>query len=60
MAVTRSSVISLQGKQGLPKGNQIVGWLTLGMDLLRLIWKLLFTFDSTPVAHAICTPLATE
>jgi phosphatidylinositol glycan class N len=30
MIVTRSSVASLQAKQGLPTGNQIVGWLVLG------------------------------
>jgi GPI ethanolamine phosphate transferase 1 len=27
--VTRSSVLSLQAKQGLPRGNQVVGWLVL-------------------------------
>jgi GPI ethanolamine phosphate transferase 1 len=30
MIVTQSSVASLQAKQGLPTGNQIVGWLVLG------------------------------
>lgn len=30
MIVTRSSALSLQAKQGLPRGNQIVGWLVLG------------------------------
>lgn len=30
MVVTRSSALSLQAKQGLPRGNQIVGWLVLG------------------------------
>lgn len=29
MIVTRSSALSLQAKQGLPRGNQIVGWLVL-------------------------------
>lgn len=29
MIVTRSSAMSLQAKQGLPRGNQVVGWLVL-------------------------------
>ena len=32
MFVTRSSVASLQAKEGLPLGNQVVGWLILGMS----------------------------
>lgn len=28
--VTRSSALSLQAKQGLPLGNQVVGWIVLG------------------------------
>lgn len=30
MIVTQSSVQSLQSKQGLPLGNQVVGWVVLG------------------------------
>ncbi len=30
MVVTHSSSLSLQAKLGLPRGNQIVGWLVLG------------------------------
>ena len=30
MIVTRSSIASLQAKQGLPFGNQVVGWQVLG------------------------------
>ena len=30
MLVTRSSALSLQAKQGLPRGNQVVGWIVLG------------------------------
>ena len=30
MVVTRSSIGSLQGKRGLPLGNQVVGWIVLG------------------------------
>ena len=29
MIVTRSSVVSLQAKLGLPLGNQVVGWIIL-------------------------------
>ena len=28
--ITRSSVMSLQAKRGLPKGNQVMGWIILG------------------------------
>lgn len=34
MFVTRASALSLQAKQGLPRGNQIVGWLVLVISLL--------------------------
>lgn len=30
MAVTKSSVTSLQARRGLPFGNQVVGWIILG------------------------------
>ncbi|MCJ1331971.1 Glycosyl phosphatidyl inositol anchor synthesis [Thelotrema lepadinum] len=33
MAVTRSSITSLQAKKGLPLGNQIVGWIVLVLSL---------------------------
>ncbi|KAK6533848.1 Glycosyl phosphatidyl inositol anchor synthesis [Arthrobotrys megalospora] len=36
MAVTHSSVKSLDAKQGLPFGNQVVGWIILGLSLLML------------------------
>lgn len=29
MVVTRSSALSLQAKLGLPRGNQVVGWIVL-------------------------------
>ncbi|MCJ1390021.1 Glycosyl phosphatidyl inositol anchor synthesis [Xylographa bjoerkii] len=32
--VTRSSVISLQAKRGLPKGNQVIGWIILVASLV--------------------------
>ncbi|KAL2866884.1 mannose-ethanolamine phosphotransferase MCD4 [Aspergillus lucknowensis] len=34
LIVTRSSVASLQAKQGLPLGNQVVGWIVLVASLL--------------------------
>ncbi|KAH8804798.1 GPI ethanolamine phosphate transferase-like protein [Xylogone sp. PMI_703] len=33
MIVTRSSVLSIQARQGLPRGNQIVGWIVLVLSL---------------------------
>ncbi len=33
MVITRSSALSLQAKQGLPRGNQIMGWVVLGTSL---------------------------
>lgn len=30
MVVTQTTAMSLQAKQGLPRGNQIVGWIVLG------------------------------
>lgn len=35
MLVTRSSVSSLQARQGLPLGAQVTGWVVLSMKLLR-------------------------
>lgn len=35
MLVTRSSSLSLQARQGLPRGNQVVGWVTLGESTPR-------------------------
>ncbi|KAK7752069.1 Glycosyl phosphatidyl inositol anchor synthesis [Diatrype stigma] len=37
MLVTRSSALSLQAKQGLPRGNQAVGWLVLIVSFLMPI-----------------------
>ncbi|KAH8659058.1 GPI ethanolamine phosphate transferase-like protein [Tricladium varicosporioides] len=34
MVVTRSSILSLQAKTGLPRGNQIVGWIVLVLSLV--------------------------
>ncbi|RYP35264.1 hypothetical protein DL766_002607 [Monosporascus sp. MC13-8B] len=34
MLVTRSSALSLQARQGLPRGNQVVGWLVLIVSFL--------------------------
>ncbi|KAM0438874.1 hypothetical protein ACHAPT_001635 [Fusarium lateritium] len=34
MIVTRSSALSLQAKLGLPRGNQVVGWIVLATSFL--------------------------
>lgn len=30
MVITRSSVLSLQAKEGLPRGNQVMAWAVFG------------------------------
>lgn len=50
--VTRSTVASLQAKQGLPLGNQVVGWLVLS-ELLFLILCLGPFFDIAPALEMI-------
>jgi phosphatidylinositol glycan class N len=39
LIVTRSSVTSLQAREGLPVGNQVVGWFVLGEFLSSLLWS---------------------
>lgn len=58
MFVTRSSVASLQAKQGLPLGTQVVGWITLGesckllLGHFKLYYHAAFCFqDSPPGLH---------
>lgn len=42
MIVTRSSALSLQAKQGLPKGNQVLGWLVLVFSLIMPVLHSLY------------------
>nr|POF00941.1 gpi ethanolamine phosphate transferase 1 [Quercus suber] len=49
--VTRSSVASLQAKQGLPLGTQMVGWFTLG-ELCSLV---LCTSSDANMPHAVAS-----
>ena len=59
MIVTRSSVTSLQAKQGLPLGTQVVGWGTLGKSSsfptvsFRMVYR---AFVSSP--RELAGPLA--
>jgi hypothetical protein len=56
MIVTRSSALSLQAKVGLPRGNQLVGWVVLGKEssILRRLEVCSFVLDSAPFFHATC------
>jgi phosphatidylinositol glycan class N len=40
LIVTRSSVASLQAREGLPIGNQVVGWFVLGKIFPSLLISL--------------------
>ncbi|KAL5614441.1 hypothetical protein BROUX41_004546 [Berkeleyomyces rouxiae] len=46
MVVTCGSTLSLQAKQGLPRGNQVVGWITLVISLFMPI-----TYRLSPNIH---------
>ncbi|QUC16716.1 uncharacterized protein UV8b_00957 [Ustilaginoidea virens] len=46
MFVTRSSALSLQSKQGLPLGNQVLGWAVLVVSLLMPV-----TYRLQPNTH---------
>lgn len=46
MLVTRSSVASLQAKQGLPLGTQMAGWCTLGESPVLLFFASLYCFPN--------------
>lgn len=52
--------MSLQAKLGLPRGNQIVGWVILGIGIWAVYKARALTESSTTSIHAICTPAATE
>lgn len=57
MIVTRSSALSLQAKQGLPRGNQIVGWIVLGKHFTShpLPLNVLISL-SIAIPHALLSP----
>ena len=63
MIVTRSSVLSLQAKMGLPRGNQIVGWFILGLEFLCPSGSLFIynsqSFHCSCHLHTACSPITT-
>jgi phosphatidylinositol glycan class N len=40
MIVTRSSIMSMQAQRGLPLGNQLMGWVVLGLCNFQLSRRL--------------------
>lgn len=48
--VTRSSALSLQAKQGLPIGNQVVGWIVLGEWIEGPMCKWQTAYNSTVIS----------
>ena len=50
MATTWSSITSIQAKQGLPIGTQVVGWATFGMCVLSAI-RLTTNFFNSSFAY---------
>ena len=70
--ITRSSALSLQAKQGLPLGNQILGWIVLGRYSMRyylVLWldanQFLCVYSRLPrptpsVSHSTKQPLFTQ
>jgi phosphatidylinositol glycan class N len=64
MVVTRSSALSLQAKQGLPRGNQITGWIVLGAFLYSRDSQraVLISSQSRPSSchsHTVCNQTTT-
>ena len=60
MIVTRSSALSLQAKLGLPRGNQIVGWLVLGMISILWVRRAVLTYHSCLTSYATGIPCTTK
>jgi phosphatidylinositol glycan class N len=65
IVVTRSSALSLQAKQGLPLGNQILGWIVLGefWNVTPVDSRTVLTFPqshrSSCLWHTACNPTTT-
>ena len=47
MIVTRSSVLSIQAKRGLPLGNQVIGWIVLSTKRAHNLYGHKLTIDGS-------------